>query len=135
MLAHGTQCPILGEVEVRVIVQLHLKRRDKNFTNPIIKSSKRKYRNLYKVNNSKQKAKIELFSKEFVLELNTKNLGNSTSFLTITHTTLSTKWFRKYGILMIDVAAVFYFLIEQRRNGSSISRLGLAKTLEVLNTI
>jgi hypothetical protein len=63
---------------------------------------------------------MELFPKEFVPELNTKNLGNSTSFLTITHTTLSTKRFRKYGILMIDVAAVFYFWIEQRRNGSSI---------------
>jgi hypothetical protein len=63
---------------------------------------------------------MELFPKEFVPELNTKNLGNSTSFLTITHTTLSTKRFRKYRILMIDVAAVFYFWIEQRRNGSSI---------------
>jgi hypothetical protein len=36
---------------------------------------------------------------------------------------------------MIDVAAVLYFWIEQRRNGSSISRLGLAETPEVLNTI
>jgi hypothetical protein len=52
---------------------------------------------------------MELFPKKFVPELNTKNLGNSTSFLTITHTTLSTKRFRKYGILMINVAAVFCF--------------------------
>jgi hypothetical protein len=78
---------------------------------------------------------MELFRKEFVLELNTKNLGNSTSFLTITHMTLSAKWFRKYGILMIDVTAIFCFWTEQRRNESSISRLGLAETLEVPNTI
>jgi hypothetical protein len=52
---------------------------------------------------------MELFPKEFVIKLNTKNLGNSISFLTITHTTLSTKWFRKYRILTIDVAAVFCF--------------------------
>jgi hypothetical protein len=78
---------------------------------------------------------MELFPKEFVPELNTKNLGNSTSFLTITHTTLSAKRFRKYGILMVDVAAVFCFWTKQRRNGSSISRLGLAETLNVPNTI
>jgi hypothetical protein len=42
---------------------------------------------------------MELFPKEFVPELNTKNLGNSTSFLTITHMILSTKWFKKYEIL------------------------------------
>jgi hypothetical protein len=53
MLAYGTQCLILGEVEVGVIVQLHLKRRHKNVTNPIIKSLKSKYRNLYKANNRK----------------------------------------------------------------------------------
>jgi hypothetical protein len=57
---------------------------------------------------------MELFPKEFVLELNTKNLGNSTSFLTITHPTLSAKWFRTCGILMIDVAAEFCSLAEQR---------------------
>jgi hypothetical protein len=62
-------------------------------------------------------------------------LGSSTSFLTITHTTLSTKWFRKYGILTIDVAAEFCSLVEQRQNGFSISSLGLAETLEVSNTI
>jgi hypothetical protein len=78
---------------------------------------------------------MELIPEEFVLELNTKNLGNSASILTITHMTLSAKRFRKYGILTIDVAAVFCFWTEQRQNGSSISRLGLAKTLKVLNTI
>jgi hypothetical protein len=76
-----------------------------------------------------------VFPKEFVPELNTKNLGNSTLFLTITHMTLSVKWFRKYRILMIDVAAVFCFWTEQRRNGSSIFRHGLAETPEVPNTV
>jgi hypothetical protein len=78
---------------------------------------------------------MEMFPKKLVLELNTKNLGNSTSILTITHTTLSAKRFRQYRILTIDVAAVFCFWIEQRRNGSSISKLGLAETLEVPNTV
>jgi hypothetical protein len=36
---------------------------------------------------------MDLFPGEFVLELNTKYLGNSPSFPTITHTTLSAKWF------------------------------------------
>jgi hypothetical protein len=35
MLTHGTQSPIIGEVEVGVIVQLHMKRRQKNVTNPM----------------------------------------------------------------------------------------------------
>jgi hypothetical protein len=78
---------------------------------------------------------MKLFPKEFVLKLNTKNLGNSTSFLTITHMTLSAKQFRIYRILTIDVAAVFYFWIEQRRNRSSISRLGLAETPKVPNAV
>jgi hypothetical protein len=67
--------------------------------------------------------------------LNTKNLGNSVSFLTITHMTLSAKLFRKYRILTISVAAVFCFWTEQRWNGSSISGFGLAETPEVPNTI
>jgi hypothetical protein len=78
---------------------------------------------------------LELFPKGFVPELNTKNLGNSTRFLTITHTTLSAKWLRKYGIFMIDVGAEFCSWAEQWQNGYSISSLGLAKTPEVLNTI
>jgi hypothetical protein len=78
---------------------------------------------------------MELFPKEFVLELNTKNLGNSTIFITITHMTLLAKRFRKSRILTIDAADVLCFLKEQLRNGSSISRLGLAETPEVPNTI
>jgi hypothetical protein len=50
---------------------------------------------------------MELLPKDSVPELNTKKLGNSPSFLTIIHITLSAKWFRSYGILMIDVAAEF----------------------------
>jgi hypothetical protein len=76
-----------------------------------------------------------MLPKDFVLELNTKNLGNSTSFLTITHMTMSARWFISYRILMIDVAVEFCSWTEQRQNGSSISNLGLAKTPEVLNTI
>jgi hypothetical protein len=78
---------------------------------------------------------MELFPKEFVPELNTKNLGNSASFLTIIHVTLSSKRFRQYGILTIDVAVVSYFWTGQRRKGSSISRLGLAETPEVPNIV
>jgi hypothetical protein len=50
-----------------------------------------------------------MFPREFVLELSTKNLGNSPSFLTNAHTTLSGKRFRSYGISTIDVATEFYF--------------------------
>jgi hypothetical protein len=49
----------------------------------------------------------DLFPREFVPELNTKKLGNSPSFLTITHMTLSARWFRSYSISMIEVAAEF----------------------------
>jgi hypothetical protein len=56
---------------------------------------------------------MELFPKEFIPELNTKTLGNSTSFLIITHTTLFAKRFRRYGILTIDVAAEFCYWIDQ----------------------
>jgi hypothetical protein len=78
---------------------------------------------------------MELFQKEFVPELNTKNLENSTSFLTITHTPLSTKRFRKYKNLTIDITAAFCSRTDQRQNGSSFSGLGLAETLEVPNTV
>jgi hypothetical protein len=67
--------------------------------------------------------------------LNIKNLGNSASFLTITHITMSTKRFISYGILIIDVAAEFCSWTEQQQNGYSISSLGLAETPEVPNTI
>jgi hypothetical protein len=62
-------------------------------------------------------------------------MGNSATILTVTHTTLSAKRFRKYRILTINVAAVFCFWTEQLWNKSSISRLGLAETPEVLNTV
>jgi hypothetical protein len=48
-----------------------------------------------------------MFPIDSVLELNTKNLGNSPSFLTITHMTLSTKRFETYDILKFDFAAEF----------------------------
>jgi hypothetical protein len=53
MLARGAQPAVLSEVEVGVIVQLHLKHRHKNVTNPITKNSKSEYRNLYKASSSK----------------------------------------------------------------------------------
>jgi hypothetical protein len=58
-----------------------------------------------KVNISNEKEKTELFTRDSVMELNTKKLGNFPSFLTITHTTMSAKRFRSYGILTINVAA------------------------------
>jgi hypothetical protein len=63
---------------------------------------------------------MELFPKYSVPKLNMKNLGNSPSFLTITHTILSAKRFRGYGILTIDIVAEFCFWTEQRQNGSSV---------------
>jgi hypothetical protein len=78
---------------------------------------------------------MELFIKDSLLELNTKKLGNSPIFLTITCMTLSAKWFRSYRILTINVAAEFCFWTEQWQNGSSISSLRLAETLKVLNTV
>jgi hypothetical protein len=59
-----------------------------------------------------------LFGYNCVLELNTKNMGNSPSFLSVTHTILSTKWFRGNRILKIDFAADFCFWAEQRMNGT-----------------
>jgi hypothetical protein len=44
-----------------------------------------------------------------VLELNTKKLGNSPSFLTNTHTTMFAKQFRNYDFLPINVTAEFRF--------------------------
>jgi hypothetical protein len=78
---------------------------------------------------------MELFPKDSVPELNTKKLGNSPSFLTITHATMSSRRFSSYGILTIDVAAEFCIQTEQRHNRSSISSLRLAETPEVLNTV
>jgi hypothetical protein len=78
---------------------------------------------------------MEIFPKDSITELSTKNLDNYPSFLTITHMTMSTKWFRSYGILMIHVAAEFCIQTKQWHNRSSISSLGLAETPEVPNTI
>jgi hypothetical protein len=45
--------------------------------------------------------KTELFGYNSVRELNTKNMSNSPSFLSVTHTILSAKQFRSYRILRI----------------------------------
>jgi hypothetical protein len=62
-------------------------------------------------------------------------MKNSTSFLSVTHMTMSAKWFRSYEILKIDFIADICFWTELRLNGTQLLCLGLAKTLEVPNTI
>jgi hypothetical protein len=78
---------------------------------------------------------MNFFSKGFVPELNSRNLGNSHSFLTIIHMTLFDRRFRSYGILTIDVAAEFCTWTEQWHNGTPIPSLGLVKTPELPNTV
>jgi hypothetical protein len=75
--------------------------------------------------------KTELFPEDFVLELKTKNLGNFSSFPTISHTIMSAKWFRSYKIFTIDIVTELCFWTDQQQNGSSVSSLRLAETLEV----
>jgi hypothetical protein len=99
----------------------------------IIKGLQKSYWN--KVNSSKENVKTELFPMDSISELSYKNMGNSPSFLTITHMTLSAKWFRSYGILTINVAAEFFFWTQQQLNGSSHLGFGLAETPEALSTI
>jgi hypothetical protein len=87
------------------------------------------------VNSYKEKVKTELFPVDSILELNTKNLGNSPCFLTITHMTLSTKWFGCYDVSKFNFAAEFCFWTEQRLDGIQLLGLGLTETLEAPNTI
>jgi hypothetical protein len=79
--------------------------------------------------------KTELFGYNFVRELNTKNMGNSPSFLSVTHMILSAKQFRSYRILKTDFIADFCFWTEQRLYRTYLSGLGLAETSKVPNTI
>jgi hypothetical protein len=78
---------------------------------------------------------MRLFGYYSVLELNTRNLDNSLSFLSVTQMTLFTEWFRSYRILKIDLVVEPYFWIGQRLNGTQLLGLGLAETLKFLNTI
>jgi hypothetical protein len=48
---------------------------------------------------------MEQLGPDFVLELNTKNLGNSLSLPSITQTTLFKQWFKSYKILNFDLVA------------------------------
>jgi hypothetical protein len=100
-----------------------------------ISSESKKLHFWTKANSSKEKAKTGLFAYDSVLEMTTKNMGNSSIFLSITHTTLSAKQFRCYGILKIDFAAEFCFWTEQRLNRTQLLRLRLAENPEVPNTI
>jgi hypothetical protein len=79
--------------------------------------------------------KTELLGYNSVWELNTKNMDNSPSFLSVTHMILSTKRFRSYRISKIDFAADFCFWTDQQLNGTQLSGLGLAETSKVPNTI
>jgi hypothetical protein len=56
------------------------------------------------------------FGYNSVSELNTKNMGNSPGFLSVTHKILSAKRFRCYRILKIDFTADFCFWTEQWLN-------------------
>jgi hypothetical protein len=76
-----------------------------------------------------------LFGYDSVPELNTKNLSNSPRFLSVTHTTLSAKQFRSYGLSKIDIAAEFCFQTEHRLNGTQLLGFRFTKTPEVPNTI
>jgi predicted phosphoadenosine phosphosulfate sulfurtransferase len=76
-----------------------------------------------------------LFSYNSVRELNTKNMGNSSGFLSVTHTILFAKQFRSYRFSKIDFAADFCFWTEQRLKGTQLLGLRLAETLNVPNTI
>jgi hypothetical protein len=62
-------------------------------------------------------------------------MGNSPSFLSVSHTIQSAKRFKSYRISKIDFAADFCFWTEQRLNETQPLGLGLAETLKVLNTI
>jgi hypothetical protein len=53
-----------------------------------------------------------------VPELNTKNMGNSPRFLSVTHAILSAKRFRSYRVPKIDFTTDFCFWAEQRLNGT-----------------
>jgi hypothetical protein len=53
MLACGTQSPIVGEVEVGLIIHLHLKHIHKNVTNPMPIAQKANIEICIKANNSK----------------------------------------------------------------------------------
>jgi hypothetical protein len=52
---------------------------------------KSKYRIWNEANSSKENTKTGWFGNDSVLEVNTKNLGNSPNFLSVTHMTLSAK--------------------------------------------
>jgi hypothetical protein len=62
-------------------------------------------------------------------------MGNSPSFLSVTHKTLSAKRFRSYRIFKIDFAADIYFWTKLRLNGTQLLGLELAENPKVLNTI
>jgi hypothetical protein len=90
VLAHGTEATIIDEGIVGVFIHVHLKNSHENITNPkVIAPRKVKTENCKKANSSKERAKTGWFCYDSVPELNTKNLGNSPRFLSVTDTALS----------------------------------------------
>jgi hypothetical protein len=79
----------------------------KSNTKPQVDHNRTQCGILHKANNSKEKVKTEQFYCETVMEPNTKKLGNSRSFPTDTHMTLSAKRFGNYRVLTINIAAEF----------------------------
>jgi hypothetical protein len=71
---------------------------------------------------------------ETVPELNTKKLGNSRSFLTITHTTLFANQFMSYRIFNDRRCCRIPLLDRTAAKQISTFRLRFAENLEVLNT-
>jgi hypothetical protein len=135
MLAHETKSPVLGEEEVGVVIQVHLKTQPQKVTDPKMIHLKKRAEICIKANSSKKKPKMELFLMDSIPNLHTKNLGNFPIFLTITHITPSAKRFRGYNILKFDFAVEFCFWTEERLSGTQLSGLRLTETPELPNTI
>jgi hypothetical protein len=71
----------------------------------------------------KEKSNMGLFRWDFSLEMDSKKVGKSPSFPSVTYSASSDKWFRSYRILNIDFTDEFCFWMEQRLNETEL--LGL----------
>jgi hypothetical protein len=67
---------------------------------------------------SKEKYILRLLGWDSSLGLNSKKVGNSPRFQSVTYSDSSDKQLRSYGILTIDIAAEFSSWTEQRLNGT-----------------
>jgi hypothetical protein len=98
MLARGAETPILSDGDMGVVVHVYLKHSHENITNSKVIISDKKLLNWNNVSSSKKKAKMEQLGPDSVPELNTKTLGKSLSFLSVTRTTLFAQRFMSYKI-------------------------------------